>query len=206
MQICPRTRHVERQIKVSNAILLRQAASGPVLTGTAGQVLTMQADGTVEAAAIPGTGAGSVTYAPATPTNWDQPAPANVADALDRLASTTNLEQHAAGGLGPGATITFTTGAITPKRSGVYLVIAYISGTASAPATEALELLADAVSIAQATTGTGNTDEFCGTLVGIANVTQNATHTFTVRATANGGTTNTSSAGQVRIVLLEIGG
>ena len=191
---------------MSAAILLRQAQSGRPLTGTAGQVVTMQADGTVACEAVPSAPAASVVYAPATPSNWNAPPPAQVADALDRLAAVNNLEQHAAGGLGPGATITFTTSAVTPKRSGVFLVIAYISGTANAGATEALELLSDAVSIAQATTGTGDTNEFCGTLVGIAILDPTVTHTFTVRATANGGSTNTSSAGQVRIVTLEIGG
>ncbi len=146
-----------------------------------------------------------VDYAPTTAVDWGATPPANVATALDALARTNNLEQHAAGSLGAAATISFTTPAITPKRSGIYLVVAYICGTASGATNEALELLQDAVSIAQGSTGTGNSNKFCGALMAVAQVTTGATHTFTVRATTDVGT-NTSASGEIRIVTLEIGG
>ncbi len=208
------------------SFVIRLSPSGPPVSGTVGYFWTIGADGeSVELVPPPELGgvtsfnerSGDVTpqegdydadivdYSPTTPGNWGPTPPTTTQGALDSLSNVTNLEQHAAGSLGAAATITFTTPAITPKRSGAYLVMAYICGTANGATTEALELLADAVSIAQGSTGVGDSNKFAGALYAVAGLDPSVPHTFTVRATAAAGT-NTAAAGEVRIVTLEIGG
>jgi hypothetical protein len=74
-----------------------------------------------------------VAYTPAVPGNW-QPAPTEVAAALDQLAAPNTLTEKNAAGIGPLGTVPFdTTGTISKKRSGKVLVTATMSGSGSTP-------------------------------------------------------------------------
>jgi hypothetical protein len=77
--------------------------------------------------------ASGVAYTPAVAGNW-QPAPTEVAAALDQLAAPNTLTEKNAAGIGPLATVPFdTTGTISKKRSGKVVVTATMSGSGSTP-------------------------------------------------------------------------
>ena len=150
------------------------------------------------------TSAPLVSFTPTTPSNWPATPPTTAQAALDDLALIA-ADVDASNG-GPSPTVTFTTGAITPLKSGTYLLIGQISGTCSANSNINGNLLADAVTVSQAVTGTGGPAfQWSMTMVGIAVVTNNAPHTFTVNATASIGNI-TVTGGMARITHVELGG
>lgn len=183
---------------------LRSGNSGPAFIGTADDdvVLWDEATQSWTVGQLPAAAAG---YVPGFAPSWGASPPTTVANALDKLALPTNLNTQAAGALGPAATITFTSAPFTPTRAGNYLVVATIAGSCSGAATEACELLADAVSLATASVGTANANEFQCTLVGLASISTGAPHTLTVRATASAGN-NSAASGGIKVIYLEVGG
>jgi hypothetical protein len=186
---------------------LRSGSSGPSFDGSAQNDVILW-DTTHRkwfVGALPQVEAVDVAYDPENPSDWGSTPPERVAAALDSLASLLAYDEQANGAITPAGTITFTTTAITPKRSGFYLVLASIAGTNSAAGTEALQLLADNVIIDSAETGTGNGNKWQATLMGLDHVTVGAPHTFSVVAVASTGTT-TVSPGFAKIITIELGG
>jgi len=146
----------------------------------------------------------TLSYTPAVPANW-KPVPSTVADALDQLVVSHASAQANAATVGPTLAITFTSTAITPIGSGVFMVWGTVSADASGASTQVIDLLADGAVIATGKAGTGGAGPFNGSLIALAPLAPGSTHTFAIRATASGGT-NTANAGWMKVMVLELGG
>lgn len=182
---------------------LRSAPSGAEFVGSA-QHDTILWDVATRKWTVGQVEADGVAYDPFTPVNWGPTPPETVAGALDQLANVLSAgEEHASGALGPGTTATFTTPAITPKRGGLFLIVATLAATGSAAASESCNLLVNGVSVASANVGTGNGSEFQVTLIALATIALG--QVVAISATASTGT-NTVASGGAKIALVEFGG
>lgn len=105
--------------------------------------------------------------------------------------------------IGPLLTVTFTTTAITPTKSGTFMVWGNLAANASGVSTQAGTLLLDGVTVLDTQiSGTGGAGPFDMSFLGFVTVSF-AAHTFAVQATASAGT-NTIPAGDAAIMFLEL--
>lgn len=114
-----------------------------------------------------------------------------------------NGRQANAGVIGPLATVTFTTTAIQPQRSGLFMVWGNLSANASGVSNQTGTMLADATVIDNAIAGTGGAGPFDLNFLGFIQLAKNATHTFSVSSVASAGT-NTIPAGDAAIMFMEL--
>lgn len=142
-----------------------------------------------------------VAYTPATAGNWN-PAPTQVAAALDALAKPNFVQ--AAGNTGTGTgTITVTTGNITKAKNGQMNVRAVCSGVTTAATTVTLQLVRDAATnignpIVVTTLSAG--DGFTGAINFIDTAPDAAAHTYKLTATAGAGNlTVAASSAQIGV-------
>ncbi len=104
---------------------------------------------------------------------------------------------------GPADPISFTSGAVTPAKSGTYLALASFDGTISGADGLAIDLRVDG-EILQIIYLPSTSTGWAGMVVAVAALDPTVSHTWTLTATTFGGVVNLSSAaGQARIVLVE---
>lgn len=128
-------------------------------------------------------------------------AESNIA-ALQVIATT---QESTTAGLGPGDPLTFTAEAVTPQKSGNYLAIGVMSGTIAA-GTDTIEiaLSVDGTTVATADVP-GTAVGWSGSVFAVVTLAADSAHIWSLQAATFGGVLSiSSSAGNARIVLVEL--
>jgi len=148
--------------------------------------------------------AGLAVFNPAQPGNFGLPTPSNVQDALDDLADTSSSNTHFnAAILAAAASILLTSPAVTPVRSGRFLVTVNISATATVAGTFTCNLQADGATQASSQMVTGGGGLVFLSATQIVNLSRIVSHTFGVQLVASAGTV-TAAVGFARINVVEL--
>lgn len=145
--------------------------------------------------------ANQVQYSPATAGNWN-PAPAQVAPALDQLAAPNVVQATGNGGTGTG-TVTVTSPGLSKAKSGQYDCTGSCSGSTAAAATVTAQLIRDVgagpvvLDTQTVTTTAGQLNFFIALGPVGATLPDTAAHTFSIVLTCASNMTVAAGAGKV---------